>query len=342
MTGCRTLPMSSRTAFHSTHLDLARGPAIPLTHAPRPGPPDAACADFDSEAMRRRAGRTARRAEGKMAVTGPQLARTCLLGFVFLVVPTLCASLAAAEQGPNDQQSAETSTTLGSSAAKGAPASQSSASYFSDAAQLLQAGPYHTDHSRLDDALARGAVDLLEADADANKSIEGQPVLADLRIGLESLGMLDIAKPDIATIHLGSDYRGSEDIVLFSFEHVPSSIVAIHRIGEKYEVLHPTVLQGGARGAAIRTLDVTGDGINEAIATYEEGGSAGELQVEVLRWVGGPDNFRLIFSMEASSWSGLPCRYRFVPALSSHNIEVTLPVVGTFDDRGPYQADTAL
>src|SRR2546421_109284 len=122
--------MSSRTAFHNTHLDLARGPAIPLTHAPRPGPPDAACADFDS-----------------------------------------------------------------------------------DAAQLLQAGPYHTDHSRLDDALARGAVDLLEADADANESIEGQPVLADLRIGLESLGMPDIAEPDIATIHLGSDYRGSEDII---------------------------------------------------------------------------------------------------------------------------------
>ena len=96
----------------------------------------------------------------------PQRARTCFLGFVFLAVATLPALWAAAEQRPNDQESAETSTTLGSSAAKGAPASESGASYFSEAAKLTKAGSYATNRLGLYDALARGTVELLEAKAD--------------------------------------------------------------------------------------------------------------------------------------------------------------------------------
>src|SRR2546429_171315 len=64
--------------------------------------------------------------------------------------------------------------------------------------------------------------------------------------------------------------------------------------------------------------------------------------VDVLRWVGGNDFFKLIFSMTLSSWGGPPCDYRFVPAGSGQDIEVTLPVVGVFDGRIPHQADTQL
>ena len=297
-----------------------------------------------------------------MAVMAPQRARTCFLGFVFLAVATLPALWAAAEQRPNDQELAETSTTLGSlSAGKGAPVSQSGASYFSEAAKLIHSDLDDNDASALYAALGRDTVELMAAEADPRESIENQPVLAQLESGLWSvlkgLAPIPSVKPDIATIHLGAGDRGSEDLILFGLGNVPGlSIVAIHRIGEKYTVLPSTALLAGRfvrdpsgqlrvphfADERVRALDVTGDGIKEAIAEFGNYGSAGAVNVDVLRWVGGNDFFKPIFSMTLSGWIGPPCDYRFVPAGSAQDIEVTLPIVGIFDNRDQHLADTSL
>jgi hypothetical protein len=204
------------------------------------------------------------------------------------------------------------------------------------------------DRDRLRNALANDAVQLLKAHAYSRRSIEDQPVLTRLQEALERSGAgLPFASPmkaDVAAIHLADRAGSSEDIVLFGLEPLQfSPVIAIHRIGSTYDVLPASALQDeGVYIGEIRALDVTGDGIKEAIVRRVEDGSAGEVKLRVLRWVGGTEPFRRIFAMNISDWGGPPCAYRFVPAGNGQDIEAIVPIVGVFDGRIEHRAATQL
>src|SRR5439155_2368713 len=125
----------------------------------------------------------------------------------------------------------------------------------------------------------------------------------------------------------------------FLFSHPPSTTpiytlslhdalpISIHRIASTYDVLPASVPLGrGVFVDGIRALDVTGDGIKEAVVTHGDDGSAGTVHVDVLRWVGGTESFRRIFAMALSDRGGPPCAYRFVPAANGQDIEAIVPV----------------
>ena len=205
--------------------------------------------------------------------------------------------------------------------------------YFETTRRVLRA--YDGDHEsdQLRDALAKDAVELLKAHADRGRSIEDQPVLTRLQEALQrsvaGLPLADRMKADIGAIHLADRDGDSEDVVLFG-------------LASTYDVLPASVPLGrGVFVDGIRALDVTGDGIKEAVVTHGDDGSAGTVHVDVLRWVGGTESFRRI-AMALSDWGGPPCAYRFVPAANGQDIEAIVPVVGVFDGRVPHQAATQL
>lgn len=220
--------------------------------------------------------------------------------------------------------------------------------YFETTRRVLRA--YDGDHEsdQLRHALAKDAVELLKAHADRGRSIEDQPVLTRLQEALQrsvaGLPLADRMKADIAAIHLADRDGDSEDVVLFGLEVLRfSPVIAIHRIASTYDVLPASVPLGrGVFVDGIRALDVTGDGIKEAVVTHGDDGSAGTVHVDVLRWVGGTESFRRIFAMALSDRGGPPCAYRFVPAANGQDIEAIVPVVGVFDGRVPHQAATQL
>jgi len=211
-----------------------------------------------------------------------------------------------------------------------------------------EGGDARMDYNRLRDALTKDALRLLKAQADGGRSLEGQPVLIHLQEALQrsvaGLPLADQMKANVASIHVADRAGESEDVVLFGIDNLRfSPVIAIHRLASRYDVLPATATPTkGIFLGEIRALDVTGDGVDEAIVTRVDDGSASPDYVDVLRWVGGNDFFKLIFSMTLSSWGGPPCDYRFVPAGSGQDIEVTLPVVGVFDGRIPHRADTQL
>ena len=165
-----------------------------------------------------------------------------------------------------------------------------------------------------------------------------------LQRSVAGLPLADRMKADIAAIHLADRDGDSEDVVLFGLEVLRfSPVIAIHRIASTYDVLPASVPLGrGVFVDGIRALDVTGDGIKEAVVTHGDDGSAGTVHVDVLRWVGGTESFRRIFAMALSDRGGPPCAYRFVPAANGQDIEAIVPVVGVFDGRVPHQAATQL
>ena len=143
--------------------------------------------------------------------------------------------------------------------------------YFETTRRVLRA--YDGDHEsdQLRHALAKDAVELLKAHADRGRSIEDQPVLTRLQEALQrsvaGLPLADRMKADIAAIHLADRDGDSEDVVLFGLEVLRfSPVIAIHRIASTYDVLPASVPLGrGVFVDGIRALDVTGDGIKEAV-----------------------------------------------------------------------------
>ena len=111
-----------------------------------------------------------------------------------------------------------------------------------------------------------------------------------LQRSVAGLPLADRMKADIAAIHLADRDGDSEDVVLFGLEVLRfSPVIAIHRIASTYDVLPASVPLGrGVFVDGIRALDVTGDGIKEAVVTHGDDGSAGTVHVDVLRWWAGP------------------------------------------------------
>jgi hypothetical protein len=230
---------------------------------------------------------------------------------IFLALATTPASWATDDQGPSVRNPA---------------------SYFSDVAALVHPGEENEGGSELYTPLGQAAVALLTAEADPNTSIDGQPVVGRLEAALQSViettGPFP-ARPRVAAIHLGKRDGTSEDLIVFGLDTIRNvSLVAIHRVGKNYTVLPSTALPRSIFNS-VSALDVTGDGIKEVIASADNCSVAVAIDVSVLRWVGGGDPFRVIFSMQYGGDG--PCDYRFVPTGRGQDIEVTLPVIGAFD-----------
>src|SRR5262249_51024801 len=222
------------------------------------------------------------------------------LAVAFLVL--VSASWATDVQRPSEQRTPDASSARASRPVpKAAPSDRSPASYFSDVAALMHQGIQEGQASELHTPLGRDAVALLAAEADPETSIEDQQVVARLERGLQSAfendGPIQV-RANVAAIHLGRGAGGSEDLIVFSLDPVRGlQLVAIHRVGKNYTVLPSTALPVSIFNS-VRALDVTGDGIKEVIATLDNCSVAVDIDVRVLRWVGGDDPFKLIFSMQ--------------------------------------------
>jgi hypothetical protein len=223
--------------------------------------------------------------------------------------------------------------------------SVAASSAFHDARELLQA--YEpAEAGRVHEALARGAVTFLQTKIDATKPLAEQAIVEELRAELSSLPVPEVpfplsadVVPEIATIELRHGTSEPDEIVLFSLKGVRVlPIVAIHRVASSFELLPAETVPPPDRPdsferAGIIALDVTGDGVNEAVATYElRGASSTNTDLYVLRWVGGTERFKVIFETRLSDWAG-PSGYRFVAAEKGRDIEEWRPVMGVFDHK---------
>jgi hypothetical protein len=216
------------------------------------------------------------------------------------------------------------------------------ATLFNDvAAQLKTYQPPDTDPTILHAALTQAASEFLRANADPDKSLEGQSALDSLKTALGKLSLPQDVKPNVAAIHLRDSEGGSEDLALISLEKMPGlPVIALHRLGSSYDAIPFNVITGNVDlknnfwSGSASGADLTGDGVGEAIYTYQvSGASALTTVLNVQRWVEETKELKTIFRASLVNWAG-ESTYGFVPASNARrDIQLTFPWFGVFDQK---------
>jgi hypothetical protein len=202
--------------------------------------------------------------------------------------------------------------------------------------------PPDTDSKPLFDALARGMMLFLQATANGDVSLEGQPALAQLEGALKQLPNLPPdAKPRVVAIHLGDDQGGSRDLVFAGLEGVMGlPIVGVTRLGSTYEVLPPVSFQpldaSSQRDFYIAQLDVremTGAEPKELVYIVEYPGGIGTTnELTVARWNADTKELHTIFHAALINWAG-ESDYQIDSAADASTIKLTFPWFGAFDHK---------